>query len=543
MRVSAPALSDLQTKGQRVEAWKQSIPLGALTQGELCQGNAVVKPWIGEAWDLGEEGVAWPTGCPQTRLRFLCDKAGSYGGAIAFVKAGASGGAAALDEATARASPFPTINAAFAALPAFNLANRGHNDHSGATVYLMDDGAGGAAAHAISAAFGGVAAGKCHSTITVDPLATGAVSLSHVTANRTVPSMLRWHRVPITAAFGLDGGSTANDSVQVYDDLTVTVAGNSAPFNYRNGLCWLRNVTLSGVSGTGGNPFKALSNTRMRLHAIGVVCTDATANMQCYPYAMIGCDLRRASIVEYDLGAITNAEAQDGAVIANNRLLNQQSASALGNFQSYARGLALVQNVFERAVVADSVQCLSISEAALGAANVLVAYNSFPGVDTGARFNWLYTDDAGAAGVSKQGVARFNLFHEYNVKTDTFVSGSTASGRVGNWRVRYGVGAVGNVVAHGTSESGNPGAADAGGGNWLGEFVEPGSVGKAGAVAFADNRSGTTGAGGGDYRLMGVASAAYGRVPAGMAGLGFDLDGAPRLSDGAGAAGAYERAG
>lgn len=92
---SAPALSDFQTKGQIVETYKATIPLAALAQAAICTVNAKVYPWIGDAsavLDLAADGLSWPTANPQTPLRFLCDRTGGYGGAVACVKAGVTGG-------------------------------------------------------------------------------------------------------------------------------------------------------------------------------------------------------------------------------------------------------------------------------------------------------------------------------------------------------------------------------------------------------------------------------------------------------------------
>ncbi|HYZ48257.1 MAG TPA: DUF4760 domain-containing protein [Sphingomonas sp.] len=124
--VSAPALSDFQTAGQRVEAWKATIPLAALAQGDLCQVGAIVYPWIGTAWDLEVEGLAWPTACPQTKLRFKNDKNATYGGAVAYVKTGGTATtsaavfAAQQDSATLTAAQtFATLATALTAIASY----------------------------------------------------------------------------------------------------------------------------------------------------------------------------------------------------------------------------------------------------------------------------------------------------------------------------------------------------------------------------------------------------------------------------------------
>lgn len=213
---SQPALSDIQTQGQIVEAYKAIIPLGGLDQGEICQVNACVYPWIGDAsavLDLNEDGVDWPTSDPWSRLRFLNDKDGSYGGGIAFVRAGATGGVVAMDEAAARAAPFPSIVAALTAIRTFNAANRGHDDHSGGTINLMDGVAGADVEHEPGGNMNGVAAGKCLTLIRRDPMNVGKASVRLDVATRSVPWGLCWE-VDIrqgSGGFILQGNASLTD--------------------------------------------------------------------------------------------------------------------------------------------------------------------------------------------------------------------------------------------------------------------------------------------------------------------------------------------
>lgn len=96
--VTATGLSAFVTASgaPKVEAFKATIPVSALAQGELCYTNAKVYPWIGDAsavYDLSVDGTY--TGLtrivdasPHTRLRFFNDKAGTYS-SVALVDAGA----------------------------------------------------------------------------------------------------------------------------------------------------------------------------------------------------------------------------------------------------------------------------------------------------------------------------------------------------------------------------------------------------------------------------------------------------------------------
>lgn len=542
VRASQPALSDMQTQGQRVEAWKGSIPLASLVQGDLCQVSATVKPWIGEAWSLDTHGIAWPTPQTQTKLRFVCDKGGGYGGAHVAVKAGAAGGAVQASYALALTTPFPTLKAALEAVPAWNLANKGHNDHSGATAWLMEGDGGVAVDHDIAANIN-AAHGLCWSEIRVDPATTAQVRVSVATL-RVVSQMLNFRCPIVTSGSGaLYSGSTAEHRMISTDGAMVTQGGSSDAFR-QWGLSYHRNLTVAAWT-SGGMGLSTQSTARHGLALLlGFVCTGLTFDTVIRGHAIIGCDTRRMTVGEIDLGVLPGNDPSDGMIIANNRMRDLRTAVSLANVQSYAgRGLAIVQNLFERAVAAAN-SCLSLGDGGptLTQDNILLAHNSVPGADTTGRVNWLYATDTASVGVQKHGCARFNLFSEVNIKSDTFTTTSTASGRTGNWRKRYSVGDAGNVSIRGDSDNPVNDAPSADGGNSLGEFWPAGSSPVSGNVGFVDDKSGTSGAGGGDYRLSGAANDAYGRVPAGLAMLAFDQSGIARLNDGAGAAGAFERA-
>lgn len=564
MTVSAPALSSLQTGGNIVEAWKAALDLSGLAQGDLAQVNALVYPWIGdEPLDTmdaakGAQGalaagsaVNVPYGA--TPLRVLNDRTGAYGGLVAYVRAGASGGAVG-----SGATPFGTVQAALAALATANAA-RGHADHSGSTIWLMDDGAGGAVDHAIGASSATVA-GKCWTDIRVDPAATGQVRAT-VTASVATADLVRL-RCPIvvTASGAAAGFSGTSPNVRriAFDGCSVSYTATPAtPLVIGIGLAYWRNCAFANVTAT---PFFTFSTNRsapaLVLGCTGTFTGAGAGSRQFAPYLCVGNSLEGLSIAEFPASHV-NAFGHDGGVIANNRLSKQSFANSLAQDRAL-NGFARVQNVFETAGV-PSITCWGIGNDGKVApfAEFVSMHNSVPGTGIGGanigRQNACYADVTGAAGVQKTMTEMFDILHNRNSKGDTFTGNTpgtvTNTGRTGTWRYRYGVGSLGNVVVTGDAQSGaasapNPDGAG-GNGNWTGEYWEPGSVLVAGEanVVFVDNRAGSAGAGGGDYRLAesGGGHAARGRVPAGRAVLKFDLAGLPRRNDGTGAAGAYER--
>lgn len=544
----APVLSTLQTQGNIAEVFPGTIPLTALTQGDLCQINAKVYPWIGDSsavLDLAVDGFAWPTGSPLTQLRFLNDKAGTYGGAIAYVRAGAGGTPqVSRTDSVARANPYATLAAASAALATFNNANStpAHNDHSGSTIYLMDNGSGGDVAHTLAASIT-TTAGQCWTHIRRDPSATGAVSIL-MDNTRSVPDKWKFF-VNITHASGsgFDGGSGGVTKMIAFagGTITATITGNTPALNHRNGLTYLTNVTIIAADER-QSMFNIFGSNHSQVSlALGVICEqNGTDNGVNYAHASIGCRYKRMVFLELE----TNPNyptwyPQDGRYIVNNWLRNISSMSKFNGFGgtiTYEIGLAFVQNLIETtaatvglAICADGTTKTS--------KNIVAAYNTV----VGGRFNHMYADVAGAVDVLKRGRLCFNLVGDtWNCKTDTFVLQTTTTGRVGNWETRHSVGNIGNVCINGTANFASTPSPT----SWFGDYWPQASyfVG-AGAVGFTDDKSLPvgSGAGSGTYSLTGSTNAAYDRVPAGKAMLKYDMAGTLRKNNGAGAAGCYER--
>lgn len=550
---TAPALSAFQTQGNIVEAYKATIPLSALTQADLCQVNAKVYPWIGDSsaiLDLSTDGITWPTAQTQTKLRFCNDKAGTYGGAIVYVSATGNDttGVASLTDATAKASPVATLNGALAKAKSFNNSSRGHNDHSGATIYLMDN-AGAAYDHIPTGNMDASTGGLCWTHVRKDPLAVGAVRLkTHASSQHTLPSLVAFC-CDILAYANFSSGINIGNVMLSLEGITSLDTSNTVsgiPLGYRFGLIYQRNVTYTGSNGSFTN-FAGFSSERTQCAlGLGVIAEGATGDSTIVTtHAIIGCRLKRHVLGEPDLISFQpNDDPTDGCVIANNwfrscRVPNRAGANA------YSRGIAIVQNVFERSVAAVSQSGLSLSgdSTTNAVANVIFQYNTIPGTDESGRMNVSYGDTAGAAGVVKRVDMKFNLLSTYNVKTDAFdnAGAETSKGRVGGWRRAYCVNDIGNVVTRGDT-SGTPGTPSLDGVGYLG-MAWPAATYAVGTgnVTYTDDKSGFGGAGMGTYSLTGGSNAAYAKVPSGFSGLKYDIASVARLNNGNGAVGAYER--
>lgn len=550
--VTDTALATLQTQGNIGECYPLEFALANFAQGvtdaDIARVNVRIFPWIGNnVIDLAVDGVAWPTIRPLTPLRWFNDKNGTYGGAFAYVKSGAVGGVVSLDPVVARATPFPTPNAALAALPAFNNANRGHNSHSGSRIRLMDDGAGGAVAHAFAASTTAVVAGACWTDFEPDPLNTAAVTVNPGAANRGLASLCRFKvGIAISAAQNFDGGNSNANQMLSVDGVTLGfTAAPGTPLNYRFGLTYFRNMTVTGATNTQCLPFVGFSTTRTQAVLVGVVATDASfsSTVQADGWQLFGCRLNRVCFSERNTTAVPNSDSPDGSVIYNNEFYATTAIAALGAAVAYPTwGFAVVQNVVERART-PATACVGFGQdgTLVPFKNGFEAYNTYPDNGSGiGRTNRCYNDVAGSEGVIKRLVSRFNLWGNYNCKADTFISNTTSKGRVGGWRNRFTVGHEGNVSITGSAGGLTP---DPRGGSWLGERWPANSNFNAGLanVGFVNNQVNPAGSGGGNYRLTGAVNEAYNRVGAGRGCLKRDLAGNLRRTDGTGACGAYER--
>ncbi|WP_424976545.1 hypothetical protein [Dinoroseobacter sp. S124A] len=173
--------------------------------------------------------------------------------------------------------------------------------------------------------------------------------------------------------------------------------------------------------------------------------------------------------------------------------------------------------------------------------NITLIGNTF----LGGRANISYTDAGGATRRDHLTVMRFNIFYERNTKAGDFFgyqSGGTDPARVGNWNIRYEVGAHGNTILKGESRDNGDRAFYPL--SWIGDIASDGT--QAGTtiapleVAFANDQSGTNGQGNGDYTPSVTTQLA--QIPEDLRPYGSDMMGRALPADGSAVAGALQRA-
>jgi len=551
------------TGAPKVEAFKATIPVTALAQGELCYANAKVYPWIGDAsavYDLSVDGLY--TGLtrivdatPHTRLRFFNDKAGTYSG-VAYLDANATGtGAVASTLAAAKSTPYSTVQAAFAGIRAYNAA-RGHDDYAGGRIYLGNN-SGTTIEYGPTANISNASApGATWCEILADPAVTAPVKWTGKGTVINIPSMTR--AVGLTIKPGgtnqttfQDGDAASNASMLSLESCIYEAP--SAGFNIAGGegirgwsIQYRSNVTstlgnvlnmvsggttvqgmalaLGNVQPQGGDPSAAQIFVANR----SSTPTDATTSMPVYTdgYFWVANEWR------YQVGpALSLLSKTRPTVIANNLGEPRGNGSGIVAFNMAADGTTA--SVYE----------------------LLDMHNTFVG-NRGSR---MYADTSAMRGVPKEGVSIGSVYGNYNLKTDSFSPGYP--GNTGNWRYGYHVGLRSNISLFGSLSGSAPNLAA----SYLGMAWEPDYSTYQVSSTFSDimalfvnyqalRNDAATYPGGGDYHLASTTNTLSSRVPAVFAAFNqaftdtvsgavfsYDLDGKARLADGTGAAGCYER--
>lgn len=542
--VGAPTLSTIQTQGQIVETFAFSYSTAALNQGEVCRDQVQVLPWIGDSSAICDSEDYTGVHDPRRAMRWVCDRTGAYGGAVAVVDpVSGDDGTGDVGDTHVGRNPYLTLHAAASGIAAWNNTNRSHNDTGGGTIYLYTNS--GSETTLTPGANITATAGDAQIVVRQHPSNSGSVVLSN-SAQRTIPTLWRFVGVNfvkgVTAAFWTGGVTslTGEGHVFIIDDASVALnSGATTPWLNQTNRIYLRNVTYSAVSGS-NVPAMGTNGTQVNatMLALGVIC-DQSTHVNVVPYRVLGCRLRWSF-------APKNASqpSTDGLIVANNILKRSVAGgTTLGEDADYSRGVVFVQNVMEFWGSSTS-QGLGLSGD--GSTNnidyVVNAYNSSAfnapsgTLDDTGKCNMLYVDKAAARGKLKRGVQRFNVWPRTAMKGDDFDNTAEGFGRVGNWEPRYKPGFTGNVLLLNRNPDTGAGSSP----TWWGEFIEPYGAVNAGMSLYRDNQGGA-GTGGGDYRpTTSTSNPVRNRVPVNNGMLKYDLAGAARVNDGTGAAGAYE---
>ncbi|HUF56670.1 MAG TPA: hypothetical protein VMM55_08945 [Thermohalobaculum sp.] len=519
--VSTMSVVSYAASGLSVPHFAGTLDLSALADDALVTVDAVIHPWVGDAFTVSADADAYPS--PNlTVLKVLNDVA--YGTAYAYVDVAGDDGTAVVSEtpATAQASPYATIAAAASAIQAYNAANLGRDDASGGVIRLEE----GTHTHS---SYSSVAVGDI--PLLIEAVGSRAATIyqdAGTSTSNSIPDLLKIRGVTLkrnasSDVIFLDNGAGDAAHLLVLEACTFDDGGHGgyAAWFYRLGR-----VVLIGCDGDRIKHTASFGTAAKMVVALGSAgeCVGATT------YAAAGClDLNTTGYT--DSSKTDDRVALVGGFLGFSHLGTASTSSGIVGMglPIGPRGLALVGNVIEHhgSTTPAAVSILADNNTD-PAENLIAICNTV----VGSRSNLLY-QDSGTVAVAKSGVFRFNVDRARNVKTDVFAGDGAL---VGNWPHAFHVGDRANATLLGSSSGSGYGA-----GAWLGEVAALGNADGSGAAPldpdWADDRSNDgTGAGGGDY-TPGAASALP-PIPAGLAPHAVDQKGRAVADDGTGVAGA-----
>lgn len=521
--VSAMSTVTYAASGLAVPHFAATLSLAGLAANTALTLDAIIYPWVGEAYQASVHGAA-PPSISFGRTRVFNDV--SYGTAYVHVDAvngNNATGVASTDPAVAAASPFLSIANACAALRSFNNAGFGRDNVSGGVIRLA---AGTHTYASLGTAQTGTMAALPVEIEAADPAARATTVLrDNGASNTTSPARAVFRNITLLRTFGSNlifignGAAAASENFTVFDRCAFDV-GTTGSFGSAwigaPGRVWMLDCTAN-APGLGGN--FSTSNK-----VIGVIGGNVGLGGAVYNAAG-ALSLNRGSFSPAVTG---NQEAPLGHFIGFSRLaLNSASTPVLSaGRMTGPEGFALVGCILEDMDGTTAPHCALWADGNVQPCqNIVLQMNTV----VGERVNFLY-QDAGTATVAKSGSVRFCAFTRFNIKTDIF--GANAS-LTGNWPVLNHVGFRANAFLRG-SNSGSGFTP----GSWLGEVRAFGEVSGTDAAPIAADflNPQAPGAGNGDY-TPGAASALP-FVPAGLAPYPVDLLGRAVANDGTARVGA-----
>ena len=482
--VSAMESISFTASGLNIPHFAAEMDLTTLEQGAMLSVDAVIYPWVGDAFRVSVDADAYPS--PNLApLRLLNDRAGSYGTAYAYVDAQSGDdatGAAMTDAAGAAASPFATITAAVNAVRLLNSAAFGRDNDAGGGIIRLVEG--------VHSHTGFKSQGNAVDIPLIieaaDPAKRETTVLTDGGSSRFngIPQKLKLRNLTLRKDGGnvvfLDSGANSADAILIAENCLWDSGGTSyyGAWLYRVG----RLVQINCAIGAGGDPRHGNFFSTEAIMGIAIGCAGCAGTMT---YQAAGC----SALPEFNLrDAIGSRPAMSGVFLGWNIFSNGSATNPIISISAPIgpRGIALVGNVIESwGSSTNAAIRLNADNDSSPAQNVVIQHNTV----AGERANLLYLD--GADNVEKTAHVRFNLFHRYNIKGDLFAQNSA---NTGNWAARYKVGWAHNVSLEGANNSDTFSPIP-----WLGEVPSLGEQTGADPTWQDDRSHSGAGDGGGDY--------------------------------------------
>ncbi len=582
---------------QRLGVYAATIPVTALTQGNVLTTRFRAYPWVGDSASVCDsatsaDGVAAPSE-DLTPLMALLDKNDTLA-CYASVDGVGGSPAVAATAASARTTPYATLAAAFTALKTYNNTNNSDNSLNNCII-LMQNGS-----YTGPGTFTG--SNTRSWCIVQADLANGATEagvIFNTATNQVFNGYIQMKDVTVSGSgAGAFRGNTTTGQLWL-NSCTLAQTSTSAWYAWRCEFATQNTVTAASTIGFG--PFAANKGPFALVR--GNNASGVTNGMQATAYCVIGNTRVRPEAQE--TGNASGNNISDNVIIGWNQGFSLNTARWLQDGwrgTSITKGISMFGNVAER--ITDNVSpfvqitadaTLATAQSPPSVVNVYLAHNTF----VGQRENLNYLEGGATTNTRVNWFDLYNLFRDFNCKSDVFsnavrtvtdgitVSGSTTvtsataafvAGDVGQNISLDGIpNGITTISSRTTTTAVMAVAATVSASNvtlWIRNFGKSGvrvgnwaflfgcgvrgsryelsgfprdfaginvAVVGSGNMGYIDNESVSGGgAGNGNYQLDGT-SPARNLVPAGEALLPFDITGTAFGNAGDGSAGALQR--
>lgn len=423
----------------------------SLIEGSTLTCNFIAYPWVGNSSSLLDTSLGTVAPTPlHGPITMVLDRTNAYGVTCALVNAtsgndsgpsiGLAYDSAVFNEATA--SKFATIAGAAKAIKDYNTTNHGRSDVGAGIIYL-DDGS-----HSwIGANLGAVYGSTPATWITIRPSGGSSTSDCFITGTfgqTDISDRVKFENLSITSASSFTGIGAS-----WYDNCDINASNTSL---FRPGVHWLTQCNI--IQLTQG--LKSLS-TENCAFAMVRGCNLTGFAGQVHYYNVIG-NLKTGIVAGNPrfIAAISGstAPAPQSQILAYNRIYGFDAGVSGANLMltagktastyAHVRGIAIVQNIFERIGTSRLSTTLDINTSDGDDFDNCIIWNN---TIMGERQNCAYNAKGTVVKWRRYWSVKNNIFHDWNSKHDTFAGEDVASGnRIGSWSNLFGVSFSGNIL-------------------------------------------------------------------------------------------------
>ena len=525
--VSTMTKRDFSVTGLSAPVFSGALDFSSLTQGDLVTIDAIIYPWVGDAFQVSVGGDTYPS--PNlTIFKVLNDRTGAYGTAYAYVDAvGGGTPQVSTNAATAAANPYSTIALAAAAIQTFNNSTFSRNNVSGGIIRLT------ATSHTQSS-YSARAVGDIPLIVEAADIANKTTTIyQNIVASHDIngiPDLLKIKDVTLrqtSSKIFLDNAGTKDGNFALILENCHVDANSLTAYSgwvYQVGRAWM-------IDCSGDNLSIPLYSSTICRPVIAIGCSECAIGGT--TYQAIGCKSLRSWPSTIGINSASYKPPVHNMfgwnfISTPTNGVNVFTLAAIAN-----SNFASVGNIIEQCGGNTApVVTLSADGVVLSANNILDIGNTI----VGSRTNILY-QDTGTTTVQKNGVSSLSIHYKWNCKSDVF---SQSGNCVGNWAFLHRVGSKLNATRNGGSNGPVPGV-----GFWIGEVAAYGDTHGSDATPlvcdFITDASYTgTGAGNGDYTPG--AATELPQIPSGETAYPYDLLGRAIPTDGTAYVGAVQQA-